>query len=246
MTLGKYGANLRTRRYAFLKEITASQLATYTPDQLATILTQRDHVRFYGSRPTACLISWLTNPQLLAVIAKERRRSEQGVLCDAGRKYPDNQRPWMPDEKQECSHTVCQFCHGVGKDKSWVSLNAILNGEIPPTVATGYAFSYSGSRPFVPADVATNLGCRPVYFPENHPVSLARRTSGYWSLEDQLGPWSSTPVMTKAWLELRIQVTTRASQTRMMALSKMTRLVRCGGLVSPTRNSTTSTRISLS
>ncbi|KAM7192798.1 hypothetical protein V8F20_008723, partial [Naviculisporaceae sp. PSN 640] len=142
MTLGKYGPNLRTRKYAFLKEITASQLSTYTPEQLGTILEQRDN--------------------LVDTIAKERRRSEDGVLCDAGHKYPDNQTPWMPDEAHQCKYTVCQSCHGAAKDKSWVSLDGMLKGDIPPTVATGYAFSFAGCRPWSFDDTAKNLGCRPV------------------------------------------------------------------------------------
>ncbi|KAM7223656.1 hypothetical protein V8F06_001130, partial [Rhypophila decipiens] len=142
MSLGKHGADLRTQKYALLREITAVELNTYTPDQLATILWQRDNV--------------------VESIAKDRRRSDHGVLCQAGHKYPDNQRPWMPDEKEECGYTVCQSCIGMVNDRSWVSLNGVLNGDILPTVATAYAFSYSRSRPYIDADMAKHLGCRPV------------------------------------------------------------------------------------
>lgn len=98
----------------------------------------------------------------------------------------------MPGEGQQCTHTVCQFCHGMAKDKSWVSLNGILNGNILPTVATGYAFSFAGYRPYLLADIAKKLGCPPVPFPKNHPVSVARTASAPSNLEDEVDSWFSS------------------------------------------------------
>lgn len=68
----------------------------------------------------------------------------------------------MPNVRFECQHKICHRCHPTGRDKSWVSLDAVLNGDILPTVATGFAFSYMDSRPMANADVVKNIGYRAV------------------------------------------------------------------------------------
>ena len=162
MSLGKFGPDKRTQKYSFLKEITTEQLHSYTPSQLHMILSQRDHVA--------------------EIVAESRQK--------AGQKYPDDNMPWVPDDKAECQHKVCQSCHRVSQEKSWVSLNGVLNGDILPTVATDFAFSFVGSRPIVDVQVAKNLGCRPVPFPYFHVVNLARRArEGWGDLEDHIDSW---------------------------------------------------------
>lgn len=141
MTLGKHGADARSEKYSFLDEISQEQLWNYTPGELKEILAQRDHV--------------------LDVITNERLR-DQDFNNQYGFKYPDDDRPWMPDPKYECQHKVCHRCHSIGRQKSWVSLDGVLNGDIPPTVATGYSFSQVKMRPCVDVETVKNLGCRPV------------------------------------------------------------------------------------
>ncbi|KAK4662189.1 uncharacterized protein QC763_711400 [Podospora pseudopauciseta] len=147
MTLGKHGADARSEKYSFLDEITREQLWNYTPEELKEILAQRDHV--------------------LDVITNERLR-DQDFNNQYGFKYPDDDRPWMPDPKYECQHKVCHRCHPIGRQKSWVSLDGVLNGDIPPTVATGYSFSQVKIRPCVDVETVKNLGCRPVPLPRDH------------------------------------------------------------------------------
>ncbi|KAK4177261.1 hypothetical protein QBC36DRAFT_372003 [Triangularia setosa] len=141
MSLGKHGAEARSEKYSFLDEISLEQLCSYTPEELKEVLSQRDHV--------------------LDVIADERLRP-QDFNSQYGYKYPDDDRPWMPDPKFECQHKVCHRCHPIGRQKSWVSLDGVLNGDIPPTVATGYSFSQVRMRPCVDAEIVKNLGYRPV------------------------------------------------------------------------------------
>jgi hypothetical protein len=45
MTLGKFGPDARREQHSFLKEITPEQMASYTSEQLSTILEQRENVR---------------------------------------------------------------------------------------------------------------------------------------------------------------------------------------------------------
>lgn len=68
----------------------------------------------------------------------------------------------MPNPRFECQHKVCQSCHYLGKDKSWLSLDGIVNGDILPSVATAFSFSHLGYRPVSDIEVARGLGCRPV------------------------------------------------------------------------------------
>ena len=44
MSLGKHGPDKRSAKNSFLYEISPEQMASYTPAQLAEILSQRDHV----------------------------------------------------------------------------------------------------------------------------------------------------------------------------------------------------------
>lgn len=162
MNLGKFGPDMRTQKYSFLNEITTDQLHTYTPSQVALILSQRDHVA--------------------DIIAES--------LQKPGQQCPDYNIPWVVDENKECQYKVCHYCHRIGEDKSWVSLNGVVNGDILPTVATGYSFSYTQSRPLVDAEVAKNLGCRPVPFPYYHTVNLGRRAREGWDdVEDHIDAW---------------------------------------------------------
>lgn len=45
MSLGNRGPDARSDKFSFLKEITSEEMQSYTPDQIATILGQRENVR---------------------------------------------------------------------------------------------------------------------------------------------------------------------------------------------------------
>lgn len=68
----------------------------------------------------------------------------------------------MPSREQECQFKVCHACHHFGMEKSFVSLNAILNDEVPPTVATAYGFSLLRFRQMSHANIVKNAGYRAV------------------------------------------------------------------------------------
>ncbi|KAK1749374.1 hypothetical protein QBC47DRAFT_395927 [Echria macrotheca] len=158
MGLGKFGPDVRSKKYSFLKEITPEQLQTYTPTQLLNILEDRDNVQ--------------------ETIQRDRRNVENMLFHDAKQKYPDARRPWIPTAEHECQYKACHRCHRYGKDKSWVSLDGILNGDTPPTVATGFSFSHQGSRPVVDPNIAKNLGYRAVPLPRRHPSRRLKHKPG--------------------------------------------------------------------
>ena len=71
-------------------------------------------------------------------------------------------------------YTVCPSCHSEKhRVKSWVSLNGVLNGDILPSIATGFSFSALGSRPVVNASVAEAAGCRPITLVSKLPANNA-------------------------------------------------------------------------
>ncbi|KAK3356898.1 hypothetical protein B0T25DRAFT_537672 [Lasiosphaeria hispida] len=147
MSLGKCGPDVRREKYSFLNEVTSEQLQSYTPAQLAIVLSQRDNVH--------------------AAISEERHRSTHPPHY-AEAKYPDDRKPWIPDERFECQYKVCQSCHHFGKDKSWLGLDGVVDGHIPPHAATGFSFNPMGCRPISQLDIVKNLGYRPVPVPKGH------------------------------------------------------------------------------
>ncbi|KAL2136352.1 hypothetical protein VTI74DRAFT_4184 [Chaetomium olivicolor] len=150
MTLGLFGPDARSQPYSLLHEMSREELSSYTGPQLAWRLSQRDHVH--------------------NTIAHERTLTNHPISYYARQKYPYDGMPWMPDERYECQFKVCQRCYYIGKDKSFVSLDGVLNGDVLPTVATGFSFSFMGIRPIADANVVQNLGCRAISLPRNHPA----------------------------------------------------------------------------
>ncbi|KAL2262109.1 hypothetical protein VTK26DRAFT_2434 [Humicola hyalothermophila] len=150
MSLGLFGPDARSHPASFFDEVTTEQMRSYTASQLATVLSQRENVH--------------------RTIARERERSFFPYPNLIRSNYPDDDRPWMPDEKLECQYTVCGRCHSQGRDKSWVSLNGVLNGDILPTVAVGFAHGYFGARPVVDANLVKQIGYRAVPLPQGHPA----------------------------------------------------------------------------
>ena len=57
-------------------------------------------------------------------------------------------------------YKICPFCRPSAADRAYLSLNAVANGEIPPTAATGFGFHLLGERPVVDANVVRNIGLR--------------------------------------------------------------------------------------
>ena len=45
MSLGKHGPDVRFDKYNFLREVTPETLQSYSPDQVAFLLSQRENVR---------------------------------------------------------------------------------------------------------------------------------------------------------------------------------------------------------
>ncbi|AEO69557.1 uncharacterized protein THITE_2012147, partial [Thermothielavioides terrestris NRRL 8126] len=141
MTLGKFGADARSNPHNLFNELTPEQLASYTPEQLAILVSQRENV----------------SPRL-----RGRFIAETLVLMSFPDDDEDDDKPWVPDWRFECQYRVCHRCRPDSRQKSWLSLDAVLNGDILPTVATGFSFSLQGFRPCGDVNVVKTLGCRAI------------------------------------------------------------------------------------
>ncbi|PTB38258.1 hypothetical protein M441DRAFT_249228 [Trichoderma asperellum CBS 433.97] len=150
----------REDRLSFFKEISQKQLARYHPDQIAKILRQRENVQLAIQRDkiqksSAAILSRLAQPYGL-----------DSASCSIGL-----QKPWLCSPQEECQYRVCQNCRPSYADRAFLSLNAVANGEVPPTAAAGYSFHLLGQRPVIDASILLNIGCRPVPLPRSSPAS---------------------------------------------------------------------------
>ncbi|KAL6815094.1 hypothetical protein J3E69DRAFT_375579 [Trichoderma sp. SZMC 28015] len=159
MGIRKRSPAAREDRLSFFQEISQEQLAQYRPDQVAHILRQRENVQLVIQRDkvrknSAAILSRLAEPYGL-----------DSASCNIG-----FQKPWLCTPQEECQYRVCQSCRPACADRAFLSLNAVADGEVPPTAAAGYSFHLLGQRPVVDANVLTNIGCRPVPLPHSSPA----------------------------------------------------------------------------
>ncbi|KAI1310949.1 hypothetical protein F5Y03DRAFT_391945 [Xylaria venustula] len=178
----------RANKLSFLEEITAEQLSTYSPSQVATILKQRDN-----------LLSLVSQEQQASGKAQHlycpsgSSRRNSSASPDFGCLVPSDSRPWVPRKEDECQAKYCHRCRPSCEPRTYLSLDGIMNGEIPPTVATGFGFHRLGTRPVVDVRFVKDIGLRPVPLPrvEPHIYSSSPSSQSTWTLsdilEDQIG-----------------------------------------------------------
>ncbi|OAF55542.1 hypothetical protein VC83_07727 [Pseudogymnoascus destructans] len=157
------------------------QLQTYSPQQLSILLDQRTHVSsiissdlgkstFYPVLPVHTPLNQrLTSEQILDVAKRHSRDLEiyrhreqsvlnpYSILGDAS----DETKLWVPKPNEECQFKVCHRCRQACMERSFLSLDAIANNEIPMTAVSGFGFNILGKRPVVPRKCAINYGLRP-------------------------------------------------------------------------------------
>jgi hypothetical protein len=144
MSLGKFGPDRRADPYALLQEMTPQQMRTYTPEQIATLLRQREEVRKATSAVTP-------EQEALRAFTPTRDQAEEA-----------ERKPWVVRQGEECRYQICHTCYRGGQDKAVLSLNSVLAGDIPPSAATAWTFRDMGSRPVVDAETVGRAGTRAV------------------------------------------------------------------------------------
>jgi hypothetical protein len=75
---------------------------------------------------------------------------------------PDGDKPRLPDKKHACNSMACHQCYGLGRQKPWASLDAVMKGDNLPSDITGYSFSPMDVRLVADANIVKNIGFRPV------------------------------------------------------------------------------------
>ncbi|KAI5926437.1 hypothetical protein F4810DRAFT_707518 [Camillea tinctor] len=177
---GPRGPEMRSDKFAFLKETTLDQWKTYTPDQIAAILEQRQHLlevcerESKGQRP----------------FYFPSRGGRRTIQPPPGFDFPNHRKPWVPDEDDECQVKCCHRCRPTCEPRSYLSLDGIVSGDVPPSAATGFGFHRAGTRPIINARVVQNLGLRAVPWPNakaKHPMfsSPIISESSDWSISDR-------------------------------------------------------------
>ncbi|KAF5020360.1 hypothetical protein F66182_7609 [Fusarium sp. NRRL 66182] len=58
---------------------------------------------------------------------------------------------------EECRYMSCPGCRPSCADRAFLSLDAVANGEIPPTAANGFGFESLGGRPVIDKDVVKGI-----------------------------------------------------------------------------------------
>jgi hypothetical protein len=123
----------------------------YRPDQIATILRQRDHVQ--------------------SLVQRERARQNgtailgQDSILELSPPSPNSYRYrklWGSSARDECQYRVCPACRPACLDRSYLSINAVAHGEILPSAAVGFGFHHLGGRPIIDASLVKDIGYRAV------------------------------------------------------------------------------------
>lgn len=113
---------------------------------------------------TPAQLESLSAPQLAQLLQQRGRANKQAITDGFGVLGPATSvRPFLKNETQECKQTLCPACGRgmMGEEVSYLDLDGILKGDIPPTAALGYGFRTSG-RPIADANIVRNIGLRKV------------------------------------------------------------------------------------
>ncbi|KAI0883350.1 ketopantoate reductase PanE/ApbA C terminal-domain-containing protein [Annulohypoxylon maeteangense] len=155
----------RSDRLSFFSEITPEQFKSYTPEQIRTILSQREHV------------------------LKVANEDSSGIEPPPGFEHMSGTKAWVPAEHEECQFKCCVRCRPSAESRSFLNLDEIVNGVIPPSAAIGFSFQRCG-RPVIHPSRLENIGLRPVLWPRAYASTILSSVSSmdtfsYSSLEGE-------------------------------------------------------------
>ncbi|KAI1423849.1 hypothetical protein F5Y12DRAFT_798005 [Xylaria sp. FL1777] len=172
----------RADKLSFFGEITPEQMRTYSPSQIATILQQRhDLLEVVSQQHEAS-----GKARHLYFPSGNYRRNSLNPPPGFGYPTPADIKPWVPRKDEECQAKYCHHCRPSCEPRSYLSLDGIIHGEIPPTVATGFGFHRMRTRPVVNAKIVRAIGLRPVPWPreKSHIYPSPPSSQSTWTLSD--------------------------------------------------------------
>ncbi|KAI1213521.1 uncharacterized protein F4807DRAFT_456867 [Annulohypoxylon truncatum] len=176
----------RSDRLSFFSEITPEQLKSYTPEQVRTILAQREHV--------------------LNVANEE----SSGTKPPPGFEYLTPTKAWVPNEYYECQFRCCVRCRPSAASRSFLNLDEVVNGVIPPSAAVGFSFHRSG-RPVIHPSRLENIGLRPVPWPRAYASTIRTSESSFGTFE--CSSLEGETIADKDYIELAKSLSLKGSST---------------------------------
>ena len=148
---------------SWLRDMSDEQLSHYGPEQLAKLLRQHMDVRICPRHPLS-LALLAHNQQLETAISREiKQQGTNGANGSSSNQVPEsktNGSSRAPQVKNECCYTVCPRCRPGCADRASLSMDGVVNGEIPPAAAVGFGFHLMGERPVVNSEILKTIGRR--------------------------------------------------------------------------------------
>lgn len=105
----------------------------------------------------------LSAPQLSKVLRQHEAAVNTALVDRHGPVVPPaEEKPFLMPQAEECKTSLCPRCGrvGAGEQQSFLSLDGVLKGDIPPSAAVGFGFRALGGRPVANANIVRNLGLR--------------------------------------------------------------------------------------
>ncbi|KAG4030937.1 hypothetical protein MFRU_010g00670 [Monilinia fructicola] len=158
------GPEARKSRLSFLDEISSGDLknGTYSPAQIQIILKQRSHLLdvLAGSEEPELTTS-ISSSNIPRFLFNPFSRPINTTSQTTPNLRATNPRPWLPSRGTECQFKCCHTCRPTLIDRSYLSLNAIADDDLPCTATTGFGFNLQKFRPVGDVEIVKNLGLRP-------------------------------------------------------------------------------------
>ncbi|KAJ4392040.1 hypothetical protein N0V93_005661 [Gnomoniopsis smithogilvyi] len=105
----------------------------------------------------------LSAPQLAKVLRQHEAAVNTALTDRHGPSIPPtDEKPFLMPQIEECRTSLCPRCGraGAGEQQSFLNLDGVLKGDIPPSAAVGFGFRALGGRPVANANIVRNLGLR--------------------------------------------------------------------------------------
>lgn len=105
----------------------------------------------------------LSAPQLAKVLRQHEAAVNTALADRHGYSISSTDvKPFLMPQNEECKTALCPRCGraGAGEQQSFLSLDGVLKGDIPPSAAVGFGFRALGGRPVANANIVRNLGLR--------------------------------------------------------------------------------------
>jgi hypothetical protein len=69
-------------------------------------------------------------------------------------------KPWIPIQGGECQFKCCHRCRPSLVERAFLSINGVVNGDVPMTAITGFGFHLQKFRPVAKKEIVEKLGLK--------------------------------------------------------------------------------------